>query len=111
MAGSGFKALCFGYPLLFLLFLLGVCEESAEIWGAGEAKGDGRQKEKERIEVLKEVLEKLRNGLLLTIGKKFSWVPSCDAGEPCAVRKGARFGRLCNCPRGTSCSVYILKCL
>ncbi|KAH1174535.1 hypothetical protein KIL84_008526 [Mauremys mutica] len=37
--------------------------------------------------------------------------PQCDAGELCAVRKGARIGRLCTCPRGTACNFYILKCL
>lgn len=39
-----------------------------------------------------------------------SWL-QCDAGEPCAVRKGARIGTLCSCPRGTSCNFYVLKCL
>ncbi|XP_053156500.1 cocaine- and amphetamine-regulated transcript protein-like [Hemicordylus capensis] len=63
------------------------------------------------IEALQEVLEKLRNSQLPSIEKKLGWVPSCDAGEQCAVRKGARIGRLCNCPRRTSCNLYILKCL
>ncbi|KAH0628046.1 hypothetical protein JD844_008716 [Phrynosoma platyrhinos] len=35
----------------------------------------------------------------------------CDAGEQCAVRKGARIGKLCDCPRGTSCNTFLLKCL
>ncbi|ROL55142.1 Cocaine- and amphetamine-regulated transcript protein [Anabarilius grahami] len=35
----------------------------------------------------------------------------CDAGEQCAVRKGARVGKLCGCPQGTSCHFFILKCL
>lgn len=35
----------------------------------------------------------------------------CDAGEQCAVRKGARIGKLCDCPRGTSCNSFLLKCL
>lgn len=35
----------------------------------------------------------------------------CDAGEKCAVRKGARIGKLCDCPRGTSCNSFLLKCL
>lgn len=30
----------------------------------------------------------------------------CDAGEQCAVRKGARIGKLCDCPRGTSCNSF-----
>ncbi|KAJ6652828.1 hypothetical protein lerEdw1_010608 [Lerista edwardsae] len=63
-----------------------------------------------QAEALHEVFEKLRNKHL-SAEKKSGWVPSCDAGEHCAVRKGARIGKLCNCPRGTSCNLYILKCL
>ncbi|NXS81134.1 CART protein, partial [Erpornis zantholeuca] len=37
-------------------------------------------------------------------------VPQCERGEPCAVRRGARIGKLCSCPRGTSCNLFILKC-
>ncbi|TRZ01121.1 hypothetical protein DNTS_007846, partial [Danionella cerebrum] len=67
--------------------------------------------EKELIDALQEVLEKLRNKQIPHAEKKFGWVPSCDAGEQCAVRKGARFGKLCSCPGGTACSFSILKCL
>ncbi|KAM4624894.1 cocaine- and amphetamine-regulated transcript protein-like [Polymixia lowei] len=68
------------------------------------------QEEKDLIEALQEVLEKLRNKEMPS-EKKLGWLPSCDAGEPCAVRKGARIGTLCGCPRGTSCNFYVLKCL
>ncbi|NXC05312.1 CART protein, partial [Orthonyx spaldingii] len=37
-------------------------------------------------------------------------VPQCEPREPCAVRRGARIGKLCSCPRGTSCNLFILKC-
>ncbi|XP_012678645.1 cocaine- and amphetamine-regulated transcript protein [Clupea harengus] len=69
------------------------------------------QEEKDLIDALQEVLEKLRNKQMPTTEKKLGWVPSCDAGEQCAVRKGARIGKLCSCPRGTSCSFNVLKCL
>ncbi|XP_030647816.1 cocaine- and amphetamine-regulated transcript protein [Chanos chanos] len=69
------------------------------------------QEEKELIEALQEVLEKLRNKDMPTTEKKFGWVPPCDAGEQCAVRKGARFGKLCSCSGGTTCNFSILKCL
>ncbi|XP_056614068.1 cocaine- and amphetamine-regulated transcript protein [Triplophysa dalaica] len=69
------------------------------------------QEEKELIEALQEVLEKLKNKQIPIAEKKFGWVPLCDAGEQCAVRKGARFGKLCSCPGGTTCSFAILKCL
>lgn len=35
----------------------------------------------------------------------------CDVGEQCAVRKGARIGKMCDCPRGAFCNSYLLKCL
>ncbi|XP_010188115.1 PREDICTED: cocaine- and amphetamine-regulated transcript protein [Mesitornis unicolor] len=34
----------------------------------------------------------------------------CEPGEPCAVRRGARIGKLCSCPRSTTCNLFILKC-
>ncbi|XP_054837955.1 cocaine- and amphetamine-regulated transcript protein-like [Eublepharis macularius] len=107
MASSRLSILCIGCSILLLL---GACEESTEIRGVGDA-ADESQEEKEMIEELQEILEKLRSGQLPPIEKKLGWVPSCDAGERCAVRKGSRIGRLCNCPRRTSCNMYILKCL
>ncbi|XP_008308903.1 cocaine- and amphetamine-regulated transcript protein-like [Cynoglossus semilaevis] len=68
------------------------------------------QQEKDLIDALQEVLEKLRSKEMPS-EKKHGWLPSCDAGEPCALRKGARIGTLCSCPRGTSCNFYVLKCL
>ncbi|XP_030422963.1 cocaine- and amphetamine-regulated transcript protein [Gopherus flavomarginatus] len=67
--------------------------------------------EKELIEALQEVLEKLKSKRIPVYEKKFGQVPMCDAGEQCAVRKGARIGKLCDCPRGTSCNSFLLKCL
>ncbi|XP_015278853.1 PREDICTED: cocaine- and amphetamine-regulated transcript protein-like [Gekko japonicus] len=108
MASSRLYILCFGCSLLLLL---GACEESTEIRGTGDG-ADESQEEKEMMEALQEVLEKLRSSRLLPpLEKKLGWVPSCDAGESCAVRKGSRIGKLCNCPRRTSCNMYILKCL
>lgn len=37
--------------------------------------------------------------------------PQCDVGEQCAVRKGARIGKMCDCPRGAFCNFFLLKCL
>ncbi|XP_077192391.1 cocaine- and amphetamine-regulated transcript protein-like isoform X1 [Paroedura picta] len=134
MASSRLYVLCFGWSLLLLL---GACEESTEVRGAGDGADESREeKEMEdpsawsprnqlpvhdpvskqsrsisgRIEALQEVLEKLRSSQV-PLEKKLGWVPSCDAGEHCAVRKGSRIGKLCNCPRRTSCNMFILKCL
>ncbi|XP_039984072.1 survival motor neuron protein-like isoform X2 [Xiphias gladius] len=63
------------------------------------------------IEALQEVLEKLKSKQLPSSEKKLGWLPSCDAGEQCAVRKGSRIGKLCGCPRGTVCNFNVLKCL
>ncbi|NXG42499.1 CART protein, partial [Psilopogon haemacephalus] len=71
--------------------------------------GDNRE-EVELIEALQEVLEKLGGRELPAVEKRLSWVPMCQPGQPCAVRRGSRFGKLCSCPRGTSCNFFILKC-
>ncbi|XP_018601386.2 cocaine- and amphetamine-regulated transcript protein [Scleropages formosus] len=92
-----------------VLFLLGACDESLET--RSPENPVKTQEEKELIEALQEVLEKLKNKQMPSAEKKLGWVPSCDAGEQCAIRKGARIGKLCNCPRGTSCNFSILKCL
>ncbi|KAM8961519.1 cocaine- and amphetamine-regulated transcript protein-like [Pelodytes ibericus] len=95
---------------LSLLLFLVYSEETVGIRSTDIADNSS-QEEKELIEALQEVLEKLKNKRILPLDKKLGWVPSCDAGEQCAVRKGARIGKLCNCPRGTACNFYILKCL
>ncbi|KAM6036831.1 cocaine- and amphetamine-regulated transcript protein [Theristicus caerulescens] len=77
----------------------------------GDGGGGGASREKELIEALQEVLEKLKSKRVPHYEKKFGQVPMCDAGEQCAVRKGARIGKLCDCPRGTSCNSFLLKCL
>lgn len=35
----------------------------------------------------------------------------CDLGEHCAVRKGSRIGKMCDCPQGAFCNFFLLKCL
>ncbi|XP_030396333.1 cocaine- and amphetamine-regulated transcript protein-like [Gopherus evgoodei] len=104
MESSRLGRLCLGCSLLFLL---GAGQEPR---GPGAAASQSRE-EKDLIEALQEMLEKLKTERLPSVEKKLGLVPSCDAGELCAVRKGARIGRLCNCPRGTACNFYILKCL
>ncbi|NXB24050.1 CART protein, partial [Rhagologus leucostigma] len=71
--------------------------------------GQSRE-ETELVEVLQEVLENLETREPPALEKRLSWVPWCEPREPCAVRRGARIGKLCSCPRGTSCNLFILKC-
>ncbi|KAL1280641.1 hypothetical protein QQF64_015241 [Cirrhinus molitorella] len=92
-----------------LSFILTSCDDSLDSRSLESATKT--QEENNLIEALQEVLEKLKNKQLPQTGKKFSLLPSCDAGEQCAVRKGARVGKLCGCPQGTSCHFFILKCL
>ncbi|NXW85334.1 CART protein, partial [Alopecoenas beccarii] len=91
------------------LVLLGTAEPAPVLQTAQGPPGQS-QDELELVETLQEVLEKLGSRELPTVEKRLSWVPSCEAGEPCAVRRGARIGKLCSCPRGTACNLFILKC-
>uniref|UniRef100_A0A8B9ZWT9 Cocaine- and amphetamine-regulated transcript protein n=1 Tax=Anas zonorhyncha TaxID=75864 RepID=A0A8B9ZWT9_9AVES len=79
--------------------------------GGGGGGGGGGGEGGGGIEALQDVLEKLKSKRVPHYEKKFGQVPMCDAGEQCAVRKGARIGKLCDCPRGTWCNSFLLKCL
>ncbi|KAM9816872.1 cocaine- and amphetamine-regulated transcript protein-like [Neosynchiropus ocellatus] len=74
-------------------------------------KGPNLTSEKQLLGALQEVLEKLQTKRLPMWEKKFGQVPTCDVGEQCAVRKGARIGKMCDCPRGAFCNFFLLKCL
>uniref|UniRef100_A0A8C8RG77 Cocaine- and amphetamine-regulated transcript protein n=1 Tax=Pelusios castaneus TaxID=367368 RepID=A0A8C8RG77_9SAUR len=63
------------------------------------------------LDELQDVLEKLQGKRLSSWEKKHNQVPQCSFGEACAVKKGARIGRLCDCPRRTTCNAFLLKCL
>ncbi|XP_061102413.1 cocaine- and amphetamine-regulated transcript protein-like [Conger conger] len=67
--------------------------------------------EKQLLGALQEVLEKLQSKRISPWEKKFGQVPTCDVGEQCAVRKGSRIGKMCDCPRGAFCNFFLLKCL
>ncbi|XP_006994475.1 cocaine- and amphetamine-regulated transcript protein isoform X1 [Peromyscus maniculatus bairdii] len=117
-----------GAALLLLLPLLGArAQEDAElqpraldIYSAVEDASHEKELPRRQlrapgavlqIEALQEVLKKLKSKRIPIYEKKYGQVPMCDAGEQCAVRKGARIGKLCDCPRGTSCNSFLLKCL
>ncbi|KAM9318855.1 cocaine- and amphetamine-regulated transcript protein-like [Pholidichthys leucotaenia] len=74
-------------------------------------KGPNLTSEKQLLGALQEVLEKLQAKRMPLWEKKFGQVPTCDVGEQCAVRKGARIGKMCDCPRGAFCNFFLLKCL
>ncbi|XP_066577532.1 cocaine- and amphetamine-regulated transcript protein-like [Amia ocellicauda] len=72
---------------------------------------ESAEQERELLGVLQEVLEKLQNKRLVTWEKKLSRLPRCNLGDSCSVKKGARFGKLCDCPSGAKCNYFFLKCL
>ncbi|NWY97879.1 CART protein, partial [Loxia curvirostra] len=91
------------------LILLGTPEPVPELRSALSLPEPSRE-ETELAEVLREVLDELGTREPPALEKRLSWVPWCEPREPCAVRRGARIGKLCSCPRGTSCNLFILKC-
>uniref|UniRef100_A0A8C8A450 CART prepropeptide n=1 Tax=Otus sunia TaxID=257818 RepID=A0A8C8A450_9STRI len=91
------------------LILPGTAEPVLGLRPAESLPGQSRE-ETELVEALQEVLEKLGSPEPPAVEKRLSWVPSCEPGEPCAVRRGARIGKLCSCPRATACNLFSLKC-
>uniref|UniRef100_A0AAY4E1B2 Cocaine- and amphetamine-regulated transcript protein n=1 Tax=Denticeps clupeoides TaxID=299321 RepID=A0AAY4E1B2_9TELE len=64
-----------------------------------------------QLGVLQNVLEKLQNRRMTIWERKHSRLPNCNVGDFCTVKKGPRFGQLCDCPRGSKCNLFFLKCL
>ncbi|NXQ55453.1 CART protein, partial [Anthoscopus minutus] len=92
------------------LVLLGTPEPVPELRAARSLPGHSGEAT-EPVEALQEVLDELgETRKPPALEKRLSWVPWCERREPCAVRRGARIGKLCSCPRGTSCNLLILKC-
>ncbi|XP_070587560.1 cocaine- and amphetamine-regulated transcript protein-like [Erythrolamprus reginae] len=86
------------------------------VWGEPDGQGTSLKHtypahEKELLDELQEVLDKLQHKKVSHWEKKFNQVPKCSFGDPCAVRKGPRIGKLCDCPRRASCNAFLLKCL
>ncbi|KAJ1080973.1 hypothetical protein NDU88_001160 [Pleurodeles waltl] len=80
-------------------------------WKAELFKQSPRAYEKELLEELQDVLEKLQNKKMTTWEKKFNQLPKCFIGDVCAVKKGPRIGRLCDCPGGAICNSFLRRCL
>uniref|UniRef100_A0A4W5LXM4 Uncharacterized protein n=1 Tax=Hucho hucho TaxID=62062 RepID=A0A4W5LXM4_9TELE len=55
-------------------------------------------------------IEKLQNRRMAVWERRQSHLPSCIVGDYCTVKKGPRYGQLCDCPRGSTCNLFF-KCL
>ncbi|XP_028647424.1 cocaine- and amphetamine-regulated transcript protein-like [Erpetoichthys calabaricus] len=106
------KAIVFILILFFLMYSVIQSRRVEDRWlDEFPVKTIDSEQEKELLGALQEVLEKLQHRRLSTWDKKFSRVPRCAIGDYCSVKKGARFGKLCDCPQEASCNFFFLKCL
>uniref|UniRef100_A0A3B3QV79 Si:ch211-191i18.4 n=1 Tax=Paramormyrops kingsleyae TaxID=1676925 RepID=A0A3B3QV79_9TELE len=83
---------------------------------------DIEEQKNEMMDVLHNVLEKLKKNQSV-LERKFRRLPGvcsrlrrriktilCNVGNFCSVKKGARHGQICKCPRGSKCNYFFLKC-
>ncbi|KAM4690231.1 cocaine- and amphetamine-regulated transcript protein-like [Rhinophrynus dorsalis] len=98
--------------LCFILYLVAVQAfweaESREYFPSRENR---RIVEKELLVELQDVLDKLQTKRISNWETKLNRVPQCTKGDMCAVKRGPRIGKLCNCPITTTCNYFFLKCL
>uniref|UniRef100_A0A8C6PDX2 Cocaine- and amphetamine-regulated transcript protein n=1 Tax=Nothobranchius furzeri TaxID=105023 RepID=A0A8C6PDX2_NOTFU len=67
--------------------------------------------EKQLINDLHQVLERLQNNKFPVLRKKHGYLPACDPGEQCALRIGSRIGKLCDCSLPRTCNSFLHRCL
>ncbi|XP_054630925.1 cocaine- and amphetamine-regulated transcript protein-like [Dunckerocampus dactyliophorus] len=67
--------------------------------------------EKQLITDLHDVLERLQTNQLVSLRKKQGHLPMCDPGDQCALRKGSRIGKLCDCSLPRTCNSFLHRCL
>ncbi|XP_053180949.1 cocaine- and amphetamine-regulated transcript protein-like [Scomber japonicus] len=67
--------------------------------------------EKQLINDLHQVLERLQNNQYAALRKKHGYLPMCDPGDQCALRKGSRIGKLCDCSLPRTCNSFLHRCL
>uniref|UniRef100_A0A3Q3SCU0 Cocaine- and amphetamine-regulated transcript 2 n=1 Tax=Mastacembelus armatus TaxID=205130 RepID=A0A3Q3SCU0_9TELE len=73
---------------------------------------DYRQNSNRLLGALHDVLEKLQTKRINPWEKKYGQdVSSLFCSLHCAIRKGSRIGKMCDCPPGAFCNFFLLKCL
>ncbi|XP_042346864.1 cocaine- and amphetamine-regulated transcript protein-like [Plectropomus leopardus] len=94
--------------LLSLLLLL----SSGETGSPWTDEKDGKSEDsRELLLALQNVLEKLQNRKSSTLNRRQSRLPTCDVRASCSVKKGPRFGQLCDCQPGSRCHFFFHRCL
>uniref|UniRef100_A0A3P9GXD3 Uncharacterized protein n=1 Tax=Oryzias latipes TaxID=8090 RepID=A0A3P9GXD3_ORYLA len=66
--------------------------------------------EKQLISDLHQVLERLQSIQFPALRKKHGYLPVCEPGEQCALRKGSRIGKLCDCSLPRTCNSFLHRC-
>ncbi|XP_039659723.1 cocaine- and amphetamine-regulated transcript protein-like [Perca fluviatilis] len=67
--------------------------------------------EKQLINDLRGILQRLQNNQFPALRKKHGYLPVCDPGDQCALRKGSRIGKLCDCSLPRTCNSFLHRCL
>ncbi|CAG5922337.1 unnamed protein product [Menidia menidia] len=110
---GGWRALLF-YAACFAGLFRGLCHTHTEEYKTKyltyiTSAEDSNQKQ--LINDLHQVLERLQNGHFPALRKKHGYLPVCDPGEQCALRKGSRIGKLCDCFLPRTCNSFLHRCL
>ncbi|XP_029430678.1 cocaine- and amphetamine-regulated transcript protein-like [Rhinatrema bivittatum] len=99
-----FKLLCAS------LLLSSLCSgQSSREMSSEDFKKSPSSAERELVEAMEELLGKFQSKY--PSYQKKAQIPLCDLGERCAVKKGPRIGKLCDCSRGSICNSFLLKCI
>ncbi|XP_041843726.1 cocaine- and amphetamine-regulated transcript protein-like [Melanotaenia boesemani] len=96
-------------PELLSIVLLGVLLLAVNV--SGWRQTDETEDSRELLMTLQNVLEKLQSRKFSTLDRRQSRLPPCSVGAWCSVKKGPRFGPLCDCQQGSRCNFFFRKCL
>ncbi|XP_026227373.1 cocaine- and amphetamine-regulated transcript protein-like [Anabas testudineus] len=99
------------FIILLCLLLLRSTTVTGSRWTEEKTTGEKSEDSRELLIVLHNVLEKLQSRKLSTLDSRQSRLPMCEVGALCSVKKGPRFGQLCDCHKGSRCNYVFLKCL
>uniref|UniRef100_A0A3B4APL9 Uncharacterized protein n=1 Tax=Periophthalmus magnuspinnatus TaxID=409849 RepID=A0A3B4APL9_9GOBI len=104
------------YLLCALLCTAGVCHDGTQtkdykIQYSTYFSMTEKSNEKRLINDLHEVLERLQNNQFPSMRKKQGHLPMCEPGDKCALRKGSRIGKLCDCSLPRTCNSFLHRCL